>query len=171
MFFKKITSLSNSTCSFKHLDSTFTPSPPQKIVSEVLSVWSGCELQFSAWDLPIHQTATTPWNEITNFQRLQQNSLNTLPWDTAFCLFTWSCGSCIYCALSTKEKLEWADARRKTSIWWNIPALSSLCQPAAGGTSCSLASICTSSWWQWGGKATTAAVHTAEAAPSWNFLK
>lgn len=68
---------------------------------------------------------TTQWKEITNFQWLQQNSLNTLPWGMTFYLFTWSCGSCIFCALCTKEKLEWADARRKTTIFSNMPALSS----------------------------------------------
>lgn len=144
---------------------------PQKIVSKVLSVWSGCELELiQCWDLAIHQTV---WKEIANFQWLQQNSLNTLPWDTTFYLFTWSYGSCIYCAVSTKEKLEWADARGKRTILWDIPtpSSSSLCQPAAGGTFCSLASICTWSSWQWVGKATTAAVHTAEAALFSNFLK
>lgn len=35
MFLKKITLMSNSTCSFKYLYSTFTPSPPTKN-----SVWS-----------------------------------------------------------------------------------------------------------------------------------
>lgn len=64
------------------------------------------------------------WKEITNFQWFQLNSLKTLPWDTIFYLVPWSCGSCIFFALSTKEKLEWVGASRKTTIFSDTPTLS-----------------------------------------------